>query len=413
LHVYQAVRLKAVAAVILFVSTIGHVATAQDGADNIKTTKQLVDPRIAQLADGLIRTAANASTEAYLPILYPTAHASNLIQLKNGDVLCFWFSGTWEGNSNVGIVMSRLKKGTDRWEPTKLIDRHMDESYQNPVAYQAPDGTIYLFHTTQPALKGEGGARTLEVTSRDDGATWTQPVVLFGKPGSYPRNSLLVMKNGAWLLGMNYQKFTGKGIESVSSGAFIQKSSNQGKTWKECPVPSSQKLLQPSIVYRSNGTLLAYLRSAISDHIYASTSTDGCNWTAATPTALPNNHSGIQLLRLKNGHLLLIFNNSNGLNGHLPLRKPLSAALSNDDGATWSAVRDIEAGREGYDMPERQIKTAGREEYSYPAVIQRADGKIMVSFTFRRQTIKVVTFDESWVRQGGTSGLFKGGATNP
>jgi predicted neuraminidase len=33
-------------------------------------------------------------------------------------------------------------------------------------------------------------------------------------------------------------------------------------------------------------------------------------------------------------------------------------------------------------------------EYSYPALIQMPDGTIMVSYTCRRQTIKVVSFQE-------------------
>jgi predicted neuraminidase len=36
---------------------------------------------------------------AYLDQLYPSAHAANLLLLDNGDVLCFWFSGTLEGAS--------------------------------------------------------------------------------------------------------------------------------------------------------------------------------------------------------------------------------------------------------------------------------------------------------------------------
>ena len=43
---------------------------------------------------------------AMLPALYASSHASNLVLLANGDLICFWFSGTWEGDSGVGIVMS-------------------------------------------------------------------------------------------------------------------------------------------------------------------------------------------------------------------------------------------------------------------------------------------------------------------
>ena len=42
-------------------------------------------------------------------------------------------------------------------------------------------------------------------------------------------------------------------------------------------------------------------------------------------------------------------------------------------------------------------KVAGREEYSYPALALGHDGCIYVAYTFRRQTIKVVSFSESWI----------------
>jgi hypothetical protein len=31
--------------------------------------------------------------EAYIPPIYPSSHAANLLVLKNGNLLCFWFSG--------------------------------------------------------------------------------------------------------------------------------------------------------------------------------------------------------------------------------------------------------------------------------------------------------------------------------
>ena len=53
-------------------------------------------------------------------------------------------------------------------------------------------------------------------------------------------------------------------------------------------------------------------------------------------------------------------------------------------------------------------KQPGREEYSYPSIMQTRDGKIMVAFTYRRQTIKVVSFPEDWIKQGGTVGEHRG-----
>src|SRR3954462_3771156 len=69
------------------------------------------------------RIAGRALPTAYLDRFYPSAHAANLLLLHNGDVLCFWFSGTAEGESKVGILMARLARGAGTWSQPKLIDR--------------------------------------------------------------------------------------------------------------------------------------------------------------------------------------------------------------------------------------------------------------------------------------------------
>jgi len=70
-------------------------------------------------------------------------------------------------------------------------------------------------------------------------------------------------------------------------------------------------------------------------------------------------------------------------------------------------VRDIETGRPGYGANEQKPKTPGREEYSYPTVTQTTDGMIHVAFTYRRETIKELSFPEEWIRRGKTEGFYK------
>ena len=375
--------------------------------------KTLVDPAIAALADGAERPDKSAQTiVAYLPILYPSSHAANLLELKNGDILCVWFSGTWEGNSGVGIVMSRLPHREHHWTQTKLIDTEEGVSYQNPAVFQEPDGTLDLYHSTQKAGAGEADAHVLHAVSKDNGETWTKPELLFGKPGAFDRHPLLILPNGSWLLPMDYVTSKGIGEGSETNYSVTELTSDQGKTWRECVMAGTLGKVQPTVVQTAPGHLLAFLRSRAADWIYSSTSEDGCTWTASAPTGLPNNNASVQLFRLRNGHLVLAFNNTQtNRDGGKPvegLRKPLSVALSEDDGKTWSYVRDVENGRPGYGLSEMKIKQPGREEYSYPTIMQASSGKIFIAYTFRRQTIKVVSFTEDWIRRGGTVGVYHG-----
>ncbi len=370
---------------------------------------KLVDSSVAKLADGVERyNPYLQAAETYLPILDPSSHAANLLELKNGDVLCVWFSGAWEGSSGVGIVIARRPHGSRNWGAPVAIDRQVGASYQNPVLFQEPDGTLDLYHSTQQADAGEANAHVLHLTSKDNGATWTRPTLLFEKPGAFTRHPVVVLKDGSWMLPLSYITSAGIGAGSATNYSATEISIDHGATWKECIMAGSEGKIQPSIISLAPGRLLAFFRSRASDFIYRSTSSDGCTWSPATATVLPNNNASVQAFRLHNGHVVMAFDNSSKSSANGGLRKPLSVALSVDGGNTWPYVRDVEEGRPGYGLAEQSPKEPGREEYSYPSIMQTRDGEILVAFTYRRQTIKVVAISEDWIRQSSTKGEFTG-----
>ncbi len=389
-------RLPFCALLLLPVLAVNGIALAQDAG------KPLLDPSIPNLADGLERFNANLqAAETYLPILYPSSHAANLYELKNGDVLCVWFSGTWEGSSDVGIVISRRPSGSRNWGPPVLIDRQPGASFQNPVLFQEPDGTVDLYHSTQQADAGEANAHVLHLVSKDNGVTWSKPALLFGKPGAFTRHPIVILQDGSWLLPLSFITSAGIGAGSETNYSATEISHDNGATWKECLMAGSPGKIQPSVISLAPGQLLAFFRSRASDFIYSSKSSDGCAWSPATATVLPNNNASVQAFRLHDGHLVMAFNNSSKNTANGALRKPLSVALSLDGGATWPYVRNIEVGRPGYGLAQQTPKQPGREEYSYPSIIQTRSGEILVAFTYRRQTIKVVSITEKWLRQKG------------
>jgi predicted neuraminidase len=106
-------------------------------------------------------------------------------------------------------------------------------------------------------------------------------------------------------------------------------------------------------------------------------SDDGGNhWSEAVATKLKNPDSGISMTRLSNGHLLLVYNDSQSD------RTPLSICRSRDEGRSWEKPLQLES---------------NPGEYSYPSIIQSSDGLIHVTYTFRRYAIKHVEMSESWL----------------
>ena len=362
------------------------------------------------------------SESALLPTLFSSSHAANLLVRPNGDVLCFSFSGTREGDSNVAIVVSRLPKGSKTWEPAVLVDRQEGKSFQNPVPLEAEGGRIWLYNTSQSAGKGQADSQVLKVYSDDGGKTWAKPEVVFEKAGSYLRQPTIRGEHGDLLLPIYYSTSSGITNGADTNYSVVDVSQDNGKSWRECPVKGSEGLVQMSIVKLRPASYVAFFRSRYADFIYRSTSTNGCMWTQPTKTVLPNNNASIQATLLKNGHIVIAFDNTHGasaekLAAHQPQtgkRAPLSIAISTDAGLTWPSVRDLEipdaaARANTLSSPGvgDTIQFPGTEEYSYPSVLQTPDGKLLVAYTYRRLAIKAARFDESWIRQGSTMGLYK------
>ena len=362
------------------------------------------------------------SESALLPTLFSSSHAANLLVRPNGDILCFSFSGTREGDSNVAIVVSRLPKGSNTWEPAVLVDRQEGKSYQNPVPVEGDGGRVWLYNTSQSAGKGQADSQVLKVYSDDGGKTWSKPEVVFDKAGSYLRQPTVKGEHGELLLPIYYSTSSGITKGADTNYSVVDVSKDSGKTWRECPVKESNGLVQMSIVKLRPASYVAFFRSRYADFIYRATSTDGCVWTRPTETVLPNNNASIQATLLKGGHIAIAFDNTHGtsaekLAAHQPQtgrRAPLSVAVSADAGLTWPAVRDLEipdaaAKANALNSPGvgNTIQFPGEEEYSYPSILQTPDGKVLVAYTYRRLAIKAARFDEAWVSQGTTMGLYK------
>ena len=370
------------------------IAVFAQGSLNVRYAKDIGTP-----TDGRLRASADPGVEsAYLPAIEPSSHAANLIVMRNGDLLCFWFTGAWEGESGVGIAMSRLTPESHQWSQPVLLDNKAGVSFQNPVPFEAPDGTLWLLHTTQGAGKGETRSRVLVLRSRDGGKSWDQPRPLFNEPGSFVREPLVVMRDAGWLLPMYMA--TGAWLHHYP---IIKITRDAGKSWTPCYFSDAIGLVQPNVILLPNHRYVAFFRSRNATWIYRSSSEDGCHWTVPHPTSLPNNDASIQATLLRNHHIVIAFNNSPPVkvNGelHPGPRKPLTLAISADEGKTWPWMRNIESGRSSASLPAEEGQP-GLEAYSYPSVVQDPDGRIDVAFTYRRETIKFVRLPESWIAHG-------------
>lgn len=304
---------------------------------------------------------------------YPSCHASTIAELPNGTLVASWYAGEHEKASDVAIFFSSLPKGAKKWAAPRIIQKSEGHSQGNPVLFIDPAGKLWLFYVT---MFGESWNDCLIFyrTSDDGGKTWGDEVVIRKDKSWMTKNKPIILKNGAWLLPI-YN-------ETMFTPAYLR-SDDSGKTWtllgRNLRVPGGA--IQPTVIQRADGKIVALLRTGSrAGHIWEMISADNAKiWSPPREIDLPNPNSGIDMVRLINGHVVLTFNDS-------PYdRTPLDLAVSTDEARTWKVKRKIE-------------NTFG--EFSYPVIIQTRDGLIHVAYTWKRQRIKHVVVNEQWILEG-------------
>ena len=365
--------------------------------------------------------------------IFPTEkkhnHSSCVVELKNGDLLAVWYSGSGERKSDDVLIQGAwLKKGRVIWGPRFNVADTPGYPDCNPAVFASPNGQIWLFwptildHHWESALlkfamaeddgqhagpidwKREG---VVHITPKDFDQDIAEAVKSLKEPipeieeiafkanlelsknelyqrlGWMPRVHVLVLPSGRWLLPLYCDTF------SVSIAAI---SDDQGKTWTPSKPMVGFGNIQPSFVRKNNGEIVAYMReNGKHQKIRQSTSTDdGMTWSPVVDSILPNPGAGIEAIRLENGHWAMVYNDT------VKERNSLALSISDDEGTTWKWTRHIEKGPQG------------EGSFHYPSLIQTKDGMMHVTYTHGGtrdgSTIQHATFNEEWVKAGGTAG---------
>jgi len=325
---------------------------------------------------------------------WPSCHASTICQLPGGGFAAAWFAGPKEGSSD-SVILGSKKEG-EAWSPPQVWVDVAHKAAGNPKLFRGKGDDVRL---VAPVNYGEwcgGGSRLFLKRSFDEGESWTDLEILWDEPGILGKNRPLKLEGGRWILPVN---------DEVAWRPAFLRSEDYGESWELIEVPPGEKrVIQPTLVELSDGSLLAYARSW-EGHIYKMYSTDkGESWSTPEPTSLPNNNSGIDMTGLDSGNLVLAFNErglgqgfrEDGRREWGP-RNPLVLALSTDEGASWPYRVQLEGAKEegkSYPQDLTEVSAPSQDEYSYPTVIEDAAGLIHVVYTYERRAIKHVALSE-------------------
>jgi predicted neuraminidase len=348
-------------------------------------------------------------------------HAPGVVECPNGDLLVSWYRGSGERKADdVAVLGARRRRGESRWSDPFVLADNADFPDGNTALFVDPRGRLWLFwpvilaNTWESALtnyrisesfEGEGapnwswqGALYLEPKRFEDvmrqrlderarapGGVDGIPAAeleayrarlgdkLGRRLGWQPRCKPTVLASGRIVMPLYTDTY------SVSLMAL---SDDAGATWHASEPLAGFGNIQPAVLERKDGTLIAYMReNGPLGRIRVSESADaGETWSAVGVSDLVNPGSGLDAQKLASGHWLIVYNDtSEG-------RSSLAVSLSTDEGRSWSRTRHLERQAEG--------------AFHYPAVTQGRDGRIHVVYSYfvaAGKSMKLASFDEAWL----------------
>jgi predicted neuraminidase len=404
------------------------------------------------IASGSVSTTGKPFLESELifPLEHWHNHASCIVEAPNGDLLVCWFHGSGERTADdVKIEGARAQRGAREWSPRFTMADTPGYPDTNCAMFIDPQQRLWLLWPTILANEWHTALMKYKISSRyqsEGPPVWETNEVMHITPGpefdAAVKEAMDALETGAQsepeerraALG-NYIARTRKNAADkffrrlgwmtrahpfvLSNGgdnrrlivplysdgfsfSLMAITDDWGKTWKPSAPLVGQGNIQPSIVRRKDGTLYTLMRDngPAPKRLHQSQSRDnGETWSPVTDSDLPNPGSGAEIISLRNGHWVLIHNDTERE------RNSLAVAISDDEGKTWKWKRRLE-----YDPPGAE---AGR--YHYPSIIQARDGTLHASYSYhlnrkdlekdaegrpRRKAIKHAHFNEEWVMAG-------------
>lgn len=302
---------------------------------------------------------------------FPECHASTIAEAPAGLVTA-WFGGTEEKNPDVGIWVARLEAG--KWTPPVEVANGVQADGKrqpcwNPILFQPKTGPLMLFYKVGPSPSTWWGELR---TSADSGKTWSAARKLPDGILGPIKNKPIQLADGTIICPTSTEENKRGGRWNI----HFEVSKDLGKTWSmvKPAEDASGKIIhaiQPSILIHDQNNLQAMGRSK-GGKVFQTFSKDaGKTWSPLEYSNFPNPNSGTDAVTLKDGRHLLIYNHT------LLGRSPLNLAVSKD-GKNWNAALVLE-------------NTLG--EFSYPAIIQTADGLVHITYTWKRLKVRHVVVD--------------------
>lgn len=332
----------------------------------------VLDVRI-RAADALIRLARPSRLARGEPIVrevFPATAANprysegSILALRDGRLLYTTteFADTTSDFAKARIIAVESTDEGNTWSTPRVVQENVGKNNVMSVTlrrldpkaiFDGPIGLFYLVKNSTTDL------HVYLRVSDDEGTTFGSPIRVTSEPGYHVLNNdrVTVLSSGRLIVPVASTRDVDREYSFICA-CYL--SDDQGKTWHRGQGSAKypkRGAMEPEVVELSDGKLLMHIRTQLG-HIAVSESSDGGDtWTEPRSWNVRGPESPATLRRIPStGDLLLIWNDTfREGEDHGGRRTPLTAAVSTDDGKTWSFRRDLE--------------TSSEDTYAYTSVL--------------------------------------------
>jgi sulfatase modifying factor 1 len=344
-------------------------------------------------------------------------HDPALVDCPNGDLLAIWYSCRDEPGRELTILASRLRYGSEDWEPASVFWDTPDRNDHAPALFFNGRDTIYHFNGLSAAATW-GNLATIMRISTDNGATWSKARLINPEHGlrHMPVESVFRTREGYLVLPCD-------AVTGGNGGTAVHISRDGGETWtdpgagREAPKFVDGETgawiagIHAGVTQLKDGSLMAFGRgNNIEGRMPMSISKDmGVSWIYSASEFQPlSGGQRLILRRLLEGPILFVsFTNRNtGMKlkdsaGRERRVFGMFGALSFDEGKTWPVKKLLTDGG-----PARELDGGGNtgkfimdsthaEPKGYLAATQTPD--CLIHLISSKQ---YYVFNLAWLQQG-------------
>ena len=327
-------------------------------------TKLLADPeedvriRAAQALLTLARPKGPDSGQDISVDVYPASDEhpriteGSIIELHDGSLL-YAVSEFIKGTADASSAHIVARRSTDQgrtWGPKRVLQENIGQQNVMSVTLRRlphqektehPIGIFYLV---------KNGVDDLDVHLRislDEAQTFAPPILVTDAPGYHVMNNdrVTILSTNRIIVPVAWSPDIRKLNHFVS---FCYLSDDNGPSWRRSKGQIDllkRGAMDPEVLELSDGRLVMILRTQFGHIATAYSDDSGDTWSEPAHWNVKTPESPATVRRIPStGDLLLIWNNNYEPGaGHSGLRTPLTAAVSSDEGLTWTKIRDLES----------------------------------------------------------------------